>query len=46
MTLPKNPIAIGFGSPGTQGYLPMLEEALRLANAQAVLTLPENGMEK
>lgn len=35
-----NPIAIGFGSPGTQGYLPMLEEALYLANAQAVLTLP------
>jgi sterol 3beta-glucosyltransferase len=37
----KNPIAIGFGSPGTQGYLSMLEEALNLANAQAVLTLPE-----
>lgn len=36
-----NPIAIGFGSPGTQGYLSMLEEALNLANAQAVLTLPE-----
>lgn len=36
-----NPIAIGFGSPGTQGYLPMLEEALNLADAQAVLTLPE-----
>ncbi|NWF63726.1 MAG: glycosyltransferase family 1 protein [Chloroflexi bacterium] len=36
----QNPIAIGFGSPGTQGYLPMLEEALHLANAQAVLTLP------
>jgi sterol 3beta-glucosyltransferase len=36
----KNPIAIGFGSPGTQGYLPMLEEALNLANAQAVLTIP------
>lgn len=36
----KNPIAIGFGSPGTQGYLPMLEEALNIANAQAVLTLP------
>jgi len=35
-----NPIAIGFGSPGTQGYLPMLEEALTIANAQAVLTLP------
>ncbi len=35
-----NPIAIGFGSPGTQGYLPMLEEALHIANAQAVLTLP------
>jgi sterol 3beta-glucosyltransferase len=35
-----NPIAIGFGSPGTQGYLPMLEEALNLANAQAVLTVP------
>ncbi|MBN8580201.1 MAG: glycosyltransferase family 1 protein [Anaerolineae bacterium] len=37
----KNPIAIGFGSPGTQGYLSMLEEALNLADAQAVLTLPE-----
>lgn len=37
----KNPIAIGFGSPGTRGYLSMLEEALHLANAQAVLTLPE-----
>lgn len=36
----KNPIAIGFGSPGTRGYLPMLEEALNLANAQAVLTIP------
>ena len=36
----KNPIAIGFGSPGTQGYLPMLEEALKIANAQAVLTFP------
>ncbi len=36
-----NPIAIGFGSPGTQGYLSMLEETLNLANAQAVLTLPE-----
>lgn len=36
----KTPIAIGFGSPGTQGYLPMLEEALHLANVQAVLTLP------
>ncbi|MFN8380516.1 MAG: glycosyltransferase [Anaerolineales bacterium] len=35
-----NPIALGFGSPGTQGYLPMLEEALNLANAQAVLTIP------
>lgn len=35
-----NPVAIGFGSPGTQGYLPMLEEALHMANAQAVLTLP------
>jgi sterol 3beta-glucosyltransferase len=34
------PIAIGFGSPGTQGYLPMLEEALQRANAQAVLTIP------
>lgn len=37
----KNPIAIGFGSPGMQGYLSMLEEALDIANAQAVLTLPE-----
>jgi sterol 3beta-glucosyltransferase len=36
----KNPIAIGFGSPGTQGYLPMLEEALQRVNAQAVLTIP------
>ncbi len=35
-----NPIAIGFGSPGTQGYLSMLEEALNIVNAQAVLTLP------
>ncbi len=34
------PIAIGFGSPGTHGYLPMLEQALTIANAQAVLTLP------
>lgn len=39
--LAENPIAIGFGSPGTRGYLPMLEEALSMANAQAVLTLPE-----
>jgi len=38
--LAKNPIAIGFGSPGTQGYLPMLEGALHIANAQAVLNLP------
>lgn len=37
----KNPIAIGFGSPGTRGYLPILEEALNMANAQAVLTLPK-----
>ncbi len=37
----KNPITIGFGSPGTQGYLSMLEEALNIAKAQAVLTLPE-----
>jgi len=35
-----NTIAIGFGSPGTQGYLPMLEEALHGSNAQAVLTIP------
>lgn len=35
-----NPIAIGFGSPGTQGYLPMLEKALNIANTQAVLTIP------
>jgi len=35
-----NPIAIGFGSPGTRGYLSMLEEALQRSNAQAVLTLP------
>ncbi len=35
-----NTIAIGFGSPGTQGYLSMLEDALNIANAQAVLTLP------
>lgn len=38
--LSPNLIAIGFGSPGTQGYLPMLEEALNLADAQAVLTIP------
>lgn len=38
--LSPNLIAIGFGSPGTQGYLPMLEEALHIANAQAVLTIP------
>lgn len=39
----KNPIAIGFGSPGTNGFaqtLSMLEEALNLANAQAALTIP------
>ena len=36
-----NPIAIGFGSPGARGYLPMLEEALNMANVQAVLTIPE-----
>ena len=36
----KNPIAIGFGSPGTQGYLPMLAEALQRTNTQAVLTIP------
>ncbi|NOH04711.1 MAG: hypothetical protein HND47_23445 [Chloroflexi bacterium] len=36
----KNPIAIGFGSPGMRGYLPMLEEALNMANAQVILTLP------
>ncbi len=35
-----NLIAIGFGSPGTQGYLPMLTEALQRVNAQAVLTIP------
>ena len=35
-----NPIAIGFGSPGTRGYLPMLEETLHHANAQAILTIP------
>jgi sterol 3beta-glucosyltransferase len=38
-----NPIAIGFGSPGTQGYgqmLSMLDDALNLASAQAVLTIP------
>lgn len=38
-----NPIAIGFGSPGTQGFtqtLSLLEEALRRANVQAVLTVP------
>jgi sterol 3beta-glucosyltransferase len=38
-----NAIAIGFGSPGTQGFtqtLSMLEEAFHLANAQAVLTIP------
>jgi len=36
----ENVIAIGFGSPGTQGYLPMLEEALHEANVKAVLTIP------
>ncbi len=36
----RNLIAIGFGSPGTREYLPMLEEALRRANAQAILTIP------
>jgi len=36
----ENVIAIGFGSPGTQGYLPMLEEALSKANVQAVLIIP------
>ncbi len=35
-----NPIAIGFGSPGTRGYLPMLEDSLQRANAQAILTIP------
>ncbi len=38
-----NLIAIGFGSPGTQGFsqiLSLLEEALRRVNAQAVLTVP------
>lgn len=40
LDISPKPIAIGFGSPGTQGYLPMLEEALHLANAQAVWTLP------
>lgn len=39
----KNPIAIGFGSPGTKGfpkYLQILEKALNLSNAQAILTIP------
>lgn len=39
----KNPIAIGFGSPGTKGFsqtLSILEKALTLANAQAILTIP------
>jgi sterol 3beta-glucosyltransferase len=39
----QNPIAIGFGSPGTKGFsqiLSMLEKALTLANAQAILTIP------
>jgi len=35
-----NVIAIGFGSPGTQDYVHMLEEALNKANARAVLTIP------
>ncbi len=38
-----NLIAIGFGSPGTKGFaqtLVMLEEALHLANTQAILTIP------
>lgn len=39
----SNPISIGFGSPGTKGFvqtLAMLEGALHQANAQAVLTIP------
>lgn len=36
----NNPIAIGFGSPGIQRYLPMLEESLNRANAQAILAIP------
>lgn len=39
----SNPIAIGFGSPGTKGFsqiLIMLEEALNLTNTQAILTIP------
>lgn len=38
-----NPIAIGFGSPGTKGFsqtLTMLEQALNLTNTQAILTIP------
>jgi len=39
----SNPIAIGFGSPGTKGFsqiLATLEEGLNLSNAQAILTIP------
>lgn len=39
----QNLIAIGFGSPGTKGFsqtLSVLEKALTLANAQAILTIP------
>ncbi len=39
----RNPIAIGFGSPGTKGITniaKILEDALNLSNAQAVLTIP------
>ncbi|MBC7877168.1 MAG: glycosyltransferase family 1 protein [Anaerolineales bacterium] len=39
----SNTIAIGFGSPGTNGIthtLKILEDALNMTNAQAVLTIP------
>lgn len=39
----KNIIAIGFGSPGTKGIahsLKILQDALNLTNARAVLTIP------
>lgn len=41
---PYNMIAIGFGSPGTKGIahiLKVLEDALNIANARAILTIPE-----
>jgi UDP:flavonoid glycosyltransferase YjiC (YdhE family) len=45
---PKNTIAIGLGSPGTNDFLRVLkifEEALTLVDARAVLTIPEKWHE-